>query len=64
MTMNNELTKPPGYGNRSGAVPTVRKVSVTLWLDADVLAAFKATGPDWEERINAVLREAVETGRI
>jgi len=62
--MNDDSTKPTGHGNRSGAAATARKVSVTLWLDADVLAAFKATGADWEERINAVLREAVEAGRV
>jgi uncharacterized protein (DUF4415 family) len=31
-------------------------------VDADVLAAFKATGPGWQTRINAVLRHAVERG--
>jgi uncharacterized protein (DUF4415 family) len=31
-------------------------------VDADVLAAFKATGPGWQTRINAVLRSAVEGG--
>jgi uncharacterized protein (DUF4415 family) len=31
-------------------------------VDADVLAAFKATGPGWQTRINALLREAVAKG--
>jgi uncharacterized protein (DUF4415 family) len=31
-------------------------------VDADVLAAFKATGPGWQTRINAVLRKAVQGG--
>jgi uncharacterized protein (DUF4415 family) len=31
-------------------------------VDADVLAAFKATGPGWQTRINAVLRQAVQGG--
>ncbi len=26
-------------------------------LDADIIAAFKATGDDWQIRLNAVLRE-------
>jgi len=38
MTMSDDLTKPPKHGNRPDAAATVRKVSVTLWLDADVLA--------------------------
>lgn len=32
------------------------KKQVTLRLDADVLDRFKATGPGWQTRINAVLR--------
>jgi len=40
------------------------KVSTTIRLDADVVGAFKATGPGWQPRINAVLREAVAQGRI
>jgi uncharacterized protein (DUF4415 family) len=37
----------------------VTKVSTTLRLDPDVLAAFKATGPGWQSRINAALRRAL-----
>jgi len=62
--MSDDLTKPPKHGGRPDAAATVRKVSVRIQLDADVLAAFKATGQDWEERINAVLREAVQAGRV
>jgi uncharacterized protein (DUF4415 family) len=36
------------------------KVSTTIRLDADVLAAFKAAGPGWQSRINAALRKAVD----
>jgi uncharacterized protein (DUF4415 family) len=35
--------------------PTAR---VTLRLDADVLAKFRATGPGWQRRVNAILRAA------
>jgi uncharacterized protein (DUF4415 family) len=31
-------------------------------VDADVLDAFKATGPGWQTRINAALRDAVAHG--
>lgn len=34
------------------------KVSTTIRLDPDVLAAFKADGPGWQSRINAALRKA------
>ena len=33
------------------------KVSTTLRLDADVMAAFRAEGEGWQTRINAALRE-------
>jgi uncharacterized protein (DUF4415 family) len=32
--------------------------SVTLWLDADVLAAYRKTGDGWQTRINVDLRKA------
>jgi uncharacterized protein (DUF4415 family) len=35
------------------------KSQVTLRLDADVLARFRAEGPGWQSRINAILRKAV-----
>lgn len=39
------------------------KVAVSLRLDPDVLAAFKATGAGWQTRINDALRGAVEKGK-
>jgi uncharacterized protein (DUF4415 family) len=32
--------------------------AVNVWLDADVLAYFRATGPGWQSRINEALRKA------
>ena len=46
--------RPAGSGN---------KEQVALRIDLDVLAAFRASGTGWQTRMNAVLREAVETGR-
>jgi len=40
------------------------KVSTTIRLDADVMSAFKAAGRGWQTRVNAVLREAMEAGRV
>lgn len=34
------------------------KQQVTLRLDQDVVAKFRATGPGWQSRINAALRAA------
>lgn len=35
------------------------KVAVSLRLDQDVVARFKASGPGWQTRMNRALREAV-----
>ncbi len=40
----------------------VRKTSVTLRLDADVLAWFKKDGPGYQTRINQTLRKAMAEG--
>lgn len=37
---------------------TSPKVSTTIRLDADVIAAFKSSGQGWQGRINAALRKA------
>ena len=44
-------------------VPTKRP-TLNMRVDADVLDAFKATGPGWQTRINAVLRDAVTHGVV
>lgn len=51
--------KKPGRPLGSGS-----KTQVTLRLDTDALDAFKATGTGWQTRINALLREAVASGRV
>jgi len=40
------------------------KVPIHIRLSPHVLAAFKATGKGWQTRINAVLQEAVQAGRV
>jgi len=40
------------------------KQATTIRLSPQVLAAFKATGRGWQTRIDALLREAVEAGRV
>lgn len=46
---------------RTGLKSVGPKVSVTLRLDADVLAWFKSVGPGYQGRINAVLRAFKES---
>ena len=40
----------------------IKRPTLNMRVDADVLDAFKATGPGWQTRINAVLRDAVAHG--
>lgn len=49
---------------RSRGRPTVdvKRPTLNMRIDAEVLGAFKATGPGWQTRINAVLRDAVAHG--
>jgi uncharacterized protein (DUF4415 family) len=51
-------------GRPVGSVATVTKSPVKLRLDPDVLAALRATGKGWQTRVNALLREAVGSGRL
>jgi uncharacterized protein (DUF4415 family) len=37
------------------------KVPTTIRFDADALAALKATGPGWQTRVNAAVREWVRS---
>lgn len=37
------------------------KESLTVRYDTDVVAAFRASGPGWQSRMNAALREWLET---
>lgn len=41
---------------RQGLKPTAGKTSISLRVDADVLEWFKAQGPGYQTRINAVLK--------
>lgn len=37
------------------------KESTTIRLDRDIIATFRASGPGWQTRMNAALREWLET---
>jgi Uncharacterized protein conserved in bacteria len=51
-----DLAEKLRRGRGPGKKPA--KETVTLRLDPDVIAAFKADGPGWQSRINAELRKA------
>lgn len=42
---------------RRGRPPGATKTMVSLRLDSDLVAAWRATGPGWQTRINAALRK-------
>lgn len=50
-------------GRGRPAVATKRP-TLNMRVDAEVLDAFKATGPGWQTRINALLRDAVKSGVV
>ena len=42
----------------------VKRPTLNMRVDAEVLEAFKATGPGWQTRINALLRDAIKRGVV
>jgi uncharacterized protein (DUF4415 family) len=44
---------------RRGQQKAPRKVSMTVRLDAEVLAAFKSTGKGWQTRMNDAFKDAL-----
>ena len=51
------ITDFTGWHRVSELIPEENKQQITLRLDAEVLAFFKATGKRYQSRINAALRE-------
>ncbi|MEJ7137128.1 BrnA antitoxin family protein [Amphibiibacter pelophylacis] len=52
-------------GRPPGSVQAVTKEAVKLRLDADVLAALRASGEGWQTRINDALRASLRlTGKV
>lgn len=56
-----ELTS--GWRRVSELIPPGNKEQITLRLDADVLQFFKSTGRRYQSRINAALREYMNSHR-
>jgi uncharacterized protein (DUF4415 family) len=40
------------------------KAPLTMRIDVDVLAALRSSGQGWQTRVNALLRDAVASGRV
>lgn len=50
---------------RRGRPPAeVQRPMLSMRVDPDVLEKLRASGKGWQTRLNAVLREAVEQGRV
>ncbi len=50
---------------RVGRPPAeIKRPMLSMRTDPDVLAKLRASGPGWQTRVNALLREAVEQGRL
>jgi uncharacterized protein (DUF4415 family) len=49
------------YRKQRGRPTGSDKESITIRFDRDVLAAFRATGPGWQTRMNAALRDWLKT---
>lgn len=47
-------------GRPAGSKNATSKEQIALRVDADIVAAFKATGPGWQTRMNEALGEAVK----
>lgn len=52
-----KVAKPIEAAPKAAAIPHAKE-AVSLRIDRDVLEAFQAAGPGWQDRINAVLRSA------
>ena len=57
----NAATIKRGRGRPAVAM---KRPTLNMRVDAEVLDAFKATGPGWQTRINALLRDAVKHGVV
>ena len=57
MAFKAATTKPPESMPKSPSLPGVKEL-VSLRIDRDVLDHFQEAGPGWQDRINAVLRDA------
>ena len=55
-------SKPATAAGKRPLIPGVKE-TVSLRIDQDVLEHYRCEGPGWQDRINAVLREASSIGK-
>ena len=55
-------SKPATTADKRPLLPGVKE-TVSLRIDQDVLEHYRSEGPGWQDRINAVLREASNIGK-
>jgi len=54
-----------GAGRRIGRPPSeIKRPTLNMRVDPDVLQHLRAGGKGWQTRVNTLLREAMEQGRI
>ncbi|MBS3018537.1 hypothetical protein DJFAAGMI_01269 [Comamonas sp. PE63] len=51
-------------GRPVGSIKANAKVPTNIRLDPDVLQALKASGKNWQRRVNDLLRADIEAGRL
>lgn len=51
-------------GRPMGSVKASTKIATNIRFDPDVLEALKATGKNWQTRVNELLRADIESGRL
>lgn len=64
LTREEMLAGVEQYRKRRGRPVGSGKESTTIRFDNDVLAAFRASGPGWQTRMNAALREWLENHSV
>ena len=58
-----QIVRRHKQAHSGGAVPSAKE-RVTIRLDVDIAAHFRATGPGWQARLNNALRDAITRGAV
>jgi len=59
-----DATRQEAIRRRGRPKSTAPKEKINIRVSPDVLAALRASGRGWQTRMDAILREAVEAGRV
>ena len=61
--MHPQIVRRHRQAHGGGEVPSAKE-RVTIRLDVDIAAHFRATGPGWQARLNNALRDAITRGAV